>query len=196
MPWKILATARPENFSSLRLDRKPLMSAQIWAFQSLIWEQNTATGFRDRNESSHHKRNCERVTPCICWALPPHLPLHPDSVCSGPGFSSCQNNRAAALWEPDSCFPPDHPYTDCSYGTQRCTQTQHIHSAQMMWFPSKGPIMVRCSVMVSVWSDLRKALKQVLSWNSCVLSRAITLPCRNAQTASSSSAIRSPYERK
>lgn len=34
MPWNILATARPENFSSGRMDRKCRMSARTWAPKS------------------------------------------------------------------------------------------------------------------------------------------------------------------
>lgn len=72
MPCRILATALPENFSSLLLARKLLMSALIWSSQSKIWK-TTRTGSHFISAPLRQGKCHTRGLPCICQS--PHSPL-------------------------------------------------------------------------------------------------------------------------
>lgn len=118
MPWKILATARPENFSSLRLARKLLTSALIWSSQSSSCETQT----HKRNVISRPaQRTCSwqlwllHVLPCIA-----QTPLRPPVRVGGSCLVFCQSTPTEEFSDESCDCRPNHQRTMTQSETQHC----------------------------------------------------------------------------
>lgn len=155
MPWKILATALPENFSSLRLERKLLTSARIWFSQSnslqKIWQK------------------LFQRTHCSSNALYPNHPefytLNLSSSWMSSGWSVCSRSRLLSKYSERSFFSCRLRFTSRS-----SRQEVTLWKATLEIKIQKQPFM-RKTVHFIINSAggqtkvyLLNALKQALSW--------------------------------
>lgn len=122
MPCRILATALPENFSSLLLARKLLMSALIWSSQSKTWK-TTQTGSHLILAPLWEGKRHTRGLPCICQS--PHSPPE-----QGRGLHHAfgQNTQREGFSAGGYGCCPTHFHRMTRSGRQRCNAQNQQHS--------------------------------------------------------------------